>query len=154
MGADHTYMLEQMKKYCSYQERCIWDVRNKLKKWNTQEGIIDKIINELVESDFINEERFAKIFAGSKFRLNRWGRNKIIYELNKRKIPEIYIQIGLSEIADDEYLFALKELLSKKVATLKVTDAGKRKQALANYALSKGYSSYMIWDILNKDAVI
>ena len=113
----HSFILSRAQNYCSYQERCINDVHTKLREWNVKSEVAERIIKQLVDDDFINEERFARNFAGSKFRIKKWGKNKIIYELKRKGIPDLIIQIGLQEIEDTEYLHAIKELLSKKSFT-------------------------------------
>lgn len=145
-----TFILSKAQSYCTYQERCINDLSIKLNEWNVKEEVAEKIINKLVDEDFINEERFARNFAGSKFRIKKWGKNKIIYELKKRGIPDLIIQIGLGEIEDEEYINAIKELLSKKSFTMDEKDPVKRKQKLARYAIAKGYWPGLVWDILNQ----
>jgi regulatory protein len=147
---DHNYLLGKIKQFCDYQERCIMDVNNKLHEWNVQPAKIEKIIRELQRADFINEERYVKAFASGKFRINKWGKNKIISEMNKKQIPDIYIQIGLHEIDDEEYLNILKEIISKKDATIKISNPEKRIQKLAAYAISKGYSRGIVWKVLNE----
>ena len=147
---DHNYLLEKIKQFCDYQERCIMDVNNKLYDWNVQPAKIEKIIRKLQKTDFINEERYVKSFASGKFRINKWGKNKIINELHKKHIPDIYIQIGLHEIDDEEYLNTLKEIISKKDATIKISNPEKRMQKLAAYAISKGYSRGIVWKVLNE----
>jgi regulatory protein len=146
----YSFILSKAQTYCSYQERCINDVNHKLREWNVKSEVAEKIINQLVDDDFINEERFAQNFAGSKFRIKKWGKNKIIYELKRKGIPDLIIQIGLEEIEDTEYLHAIKELLSKKSFTLREQDPLKRKHKLARYAISKGYRSSLVWDVLNQ----
>ena len=125
------------------------DIKNKLYEWNVQPAKIEKIILELQKTDYINEERYAKAFASGKFRIKKWGKNKIINEMNKKQIPDIYIQIGLHEIDDEEYLNTLKEIISKKDATIKISNPEKRMQKLAAYAISKGYSRGIVWKVLN-----
>ncbi len=150
MAPGHEFLLAKMQSYCSYQERSFFDVKSKLISWNVQEKIIDEIINEFVKEDYLNEERFVKAYAGGKFRINKWGKNKIINELNKKQIPDIYIQIGLHDIDDEEYLNTLKEIISKKDAIIKIANPEKRMQKLAAYAISKGYSRGIIWKVLNQ----
>ena len=150
MAPGHEFLLAKMQSYCSYQERSFFDVKSKLISWNVQEKIIDEIINEFVKEDYLNEERFVKAYAGGKFRINKWGKNKIINELNKKQIPDIYIQIGLHDIDDEEYLNTLKEIISKKDAIIKIANPEKRMQKLAAYAISKGYSSGIVWKVLNQ----
>ena len=150
MVPGHEFLLAKMQNYCSYQERSLFDVKSKLINGKVQEKVIDEIINELVKENYLDEERFAKAFAGGKFRINKWGKNKIINELNKKQIPDIYIQIGLQEINDEEYFNTLKEIISKKDANLKVADPEKRMQNLANFAISKGYDRGIVWKVLNQ----
>ena len=35
------------------------------------------IIIHLIQNDFLNEQRFAQSFARGKFRIKKWGRNRI-----------------------------------------------------------------------------
>lgn len=149
MTDNYQYLLSKMQKFCSYQERCIVDVRLKLQRLKVQETVIEKIIDKLQKEDYVNEERYALIYAGSKLRLNKWGKNKIIVELQKKRIPDIYIQIGLGNIDDEEYLNTLKTLLSKKDATLNEENPEKRKEKLAQYAITKGYNHHLVWQVIS-----
>ena len=150
MTPGHEFLLAKMQNYCSYQERSFFDVKTKLISWNVQEKIMDKIISKLVDQDYLNEERYAKAFTGGKFRINKWGKNKIINELHKKQIPDIYIQIGINEIDDNEYFNTLKEIISKKDANLKIANQEKRMQKLANYAISRGFDRGIVWKVLNQ----
>ena len=145
-----SFILSKAQAYCTYQERCINDLSIKLREWNIKDGVAEKIINKLVNDDYINEERFARNYAGSKFRIKKWGKNRIIYEMKRKDIPDLIVQIGLEEIEDEEYINAIKELLSKKSFTISEKDPLKRKQKLARFAIAKGYRSGLVWDILNQ----
>ena len=70
-------MLSKIRKYCDYQERCHQEVRYQLIKLGARGDILEKIIGQLVEEGFLDEERFARAFARGKFRNNLWGRQKI-----------------------------------------------------------------------------
>jgi regulatory protein len=137
MEADH--ILSKARSYCALQERCISETEEKLREWKVKPDKAEKIIEQLIKEDYLNEERFAKSFAGGKFRINHWGKTKIIYELERRKVPDLIIQIGLEEIEEDEYEETLKELLVRKNREIKDKDPYKRKQKLVAFALQKGY---------------
>ena len=96
-------VLQKIQYFCSYQERCIRDTEEKLKDWAVQKKLIPSIIDQLQKEGYINEERYAKEFAGGKFRINKWGRQKIEFELRLKRIPEDMIQKGIEEIDEDEY---------------------------------------------------
>ncbi len=151
MTEHHQYILGKCQKYCSYQERSIFEVKMKLKEWKAQEKVAEKIIIQLIKDDYINEERFAKSFSIGKFRIKKWGKNKIIYELKKKQIPDLMIQIGLNEIDQDEYLQTLIEIISKKTTEIKETDPHKKRFKLAKFAINKGYRPGIVWDVINSD---
>lgn len=151
MTEHNQYLLSKCQQYCSYQERSIFEVKSKLNEWQARSTVSDKIINQLILDDFLNEERFSKAFASGKFRVKKWGKNKIIYELKKKRIPDLIIQIGLTEIDDDEYLKTLKEILSKKAGEIKEKDPRKKNYKLASYAVNKGFRSALVWDIIIKE---
>ena len=149
MTGDSDYILSKLRQFCAYQERCISDVESKLRQWKVDKIRAEKIIERLIHEDYLNEERFARSFAGGKFRINHWGKTKIIYELERRQVPDLIIQIGLEEIEDDEYEETLTELLQRKNREIKETDPYKRKQKLIAYGVQKGYHYGLVKHILD-----
>ena len=93
--------LQKVKQYCAYQERSHYEVQQKLYELGIRKQDHDEIISSLIEEDYLNEERFAKAFAGGKFRMKDWGRKKIYYALKdeqylvrKRKTIDFMMQKG------------------------------------------------------------
>ena len=60
-------------KFCAYQERCHQEVRDKLFSFGLLPNDVEEIIFELIQEDFINEERFTKAFVRGKFNYKKWG---------------------------------------------------------------------------------
>ena len=63
-----TAALKKACNYCVYQERTHDEVRKKLREWKVFRDEAEEIIAWLIVENFINEERFAKAFAGGKCR--------------------------------------------------------------------------------------
>jgi len=143
------WVLSKMKQYCAYQERCMLDVKTKLNTFHMRDDLYEKIIIKLKKEDFLNEERFAKVFASGKLRINKWGKNKIYAALQQKQVPELFILEGLSEINHDEYINILRDLISKKSKELKEPDFSKKMKKLANFAISRGFEGKLVWDVLN-----
>jgi regulatory protein len=144
MNEEPEYLLTKLRGFCAYQERCISEVAGKLKAWKVGQKRAEKIMEQLIREDYLNEERFARSFAGGKFRINHWGKSKIIYELEKRQVPDLIIQIGLEEIGEEEYSETLKELIRRKNREIREPDALKRKQKLIAFGIQKGYHYGMV----------
>ena len=95
-------IVEAMKKlesYCAYQERCHKEVNQKLRDMGMIPQAIDQIISQLIQENYLNEERFAQSFARGKFNIKKWGKNRIVNELKFRGISIYNIKTALKEIA-------------------------------------------------------
>lgn len=132
-------------RYCAYQERCHNEVRHKLAEWGLYGEHAETVLVKLIEQNFLNEERFARAFAGGKFRVKQWGRHKIRRELKVRGISEYCIQEGLKEIEEADYNKTLKGLLKDKLKSLKSENFLLSRQKCYHYAATKGYESEAIW---------
>jgi regulatory protein len=135
--------------YCAYQERTQNEVRQRLKKWEVWGDEAEEIISELIQENFIDEERFAKVFASSKFRVKKWGKRKILLELKRRNISDYCIRQGMNEIDQDNYEHSLTELFEKKLSRAKKDENPFiTQQKLGKFAIGKGYESELVWRIL------
>src|SRR5215212_4719584 len=110
--------LQKLRQYCGYQERSHAEAVQKLWDLGVRRADHDEIISILIEEDYINEERFAKAFAGGKFRMKDWGRKKIYHALKEKRVSEYCIKAAMKEIDEDEYLKNLHDLAEKKYALL------------------------------------
>ena len=135
-------------RYCAYQERCHSEVRNKLYEYGLYRSDIDNIISGLITEGFLNEERFAKAFAGGKFRIKHWGKIKIQIELESRGLTKNCIAIGLKEIDAEDYLKTLKELITKKRSQLEEENTFILRDKIAQYVIHKGYEPELVWSTI------
>ncbi len=148
------FTLEDAKKklesYCAYQERCHKEVQQKLKDMRMIPEAIDVIIVHLIKHNFLNEERFAKSFARGKFRIKKWGKNKIRLELKRKDISPTNINTALKEIDDLDYLETFNTLAQKKTLTLQHTTILKKRKKLADYLLYRGWESHLVYQKVNE----
>jgi regulatory protein len=140
--------LIKIRDWCAYQERCQQEARDKLYDYGLKTDDVENIIAQLVNENFINEERFAIAFAGGKFRIKKWGRVKIKQELKARRVSDYCIKKGLAVIDNTEYINTLKKVLALKAKSITEKNLLKKKQKLVRYALSKGYEQDIIFDLL------
>lgn len=150
----HSYeeALSKLQAYCAYQERCHKEVSQKLRDLGIWGDEVDEIISELITDNFLNELRYAKAFAGGKFRVKKWGKKRIVQALKFNQVSAYSIKKALqTELPEEEYTQTLRQVLEKKNQLLKESNPYKRRQKLAKYAQDKGFESHLIWEILNED---
>lgn len=144
-----TYTLEEATKklegYCAYQERCHKEVVQKLRNMNMIPEAIDEIVAQLIQENYLNEERFAQSYARGKFNIKKWGRIRITRELKFRGISKYNIKTALKEIEDDQYLITLDELSHKRLRAINETNIQKRRKKLADYLLYRGWESHLVY---------
>jgi len=142
--------LSKMYRFCAYQERSHHEVRQKLFDLGLYAREVDELLSRLISEGFLNEERFAKAFAGGKFRMKHWGRVKIIHELEARGLTKNCIKAGLKEIDEADYQKALEEVLQKQSTRVEETDAFVRRDKIARYAIQRGFESELVWKVVRE----
>jgi regulatory protein len=135
---------------CAGREMCCSDIRNKLNTWDVSERDADRIIEQLCHDRFIDEDRYALAFVKDKFRYNKWGKIKISYSLQRKKIPETSIRKALESIDDELYLSVLRDILANHRRTIKAKNQYDLKGKLLRFGLSKGFESNYIYEIINE----
>ena len=142
---------QKIKQFCTYQERSHSEVKEKLYLYGLYSKEVDEIISNLVQENYLNEERFAIQFAGGKFRMKKWGRNKIKYELKQKQVSEYCIKKALKEIDEDDYIATLNVLFEQKLKTLKSEkNIFTKKKKLQVFLMQKGYEIDLIKELINK----
>lgn len=136
----------KLMQFCAYRDRSHKEVEEKLREMNMIPAAKEQIIIQLMQEDFLNEERFARSFVRGKFRIKKWGRIKIKQELKLREISNPIIKLGLTEIDETDYRNTLDELSEKKMASIKEPNPFKKKKKIADFLLQKGYESQLVFE--------
>lgn len=143
---DINIAIERIKNYCALQDRCQWDVIQKLREWGLQQATKDHILEILITNKFIDEERFSTSFCRGKFRIKNWGKRKIVNELKRKQISSICINTGLKEIDEKEYDLVLEKLFYQKERSIKDKNQFIRKTKIANFLIQRGFENNLVWD--------
>jgi len=140
----------KIKHFCSYQERSHYEVKEKLYGFGLNKLEVETLISQLIEEDYLNEQRFAEQFTGGKFRQKQWGKIKIVYELKQKKVSEYNIKKALALIPIDDYKKTLLKLATTKWNTLKNEQYINREVKTTNYLLQKGYEHNLIKEAIQQ----
>jgi len=141
--------LNKIFRFCAYQERSHSEVKTKLFEYGLGSAEVDAILSDLITEGFLNEERFAKAFAGGKFRITKWGKLKIQRELESSGVSPRNIASGLAEIDRSEYSKTLLGLVKKKSNQIIEENIFKKKNKVARFVIGKGYEPVLVWEIVN-----
>ena len=139
---------KKLEYYCAYQERCHKEVIAKLKTLGMIPSVIDKIISELIKANYLNETRFTQSFVRGKFRIKKWGKNRILQELKVRDISSFNIKLGMKEISDDNYQKTFYDLFEKRRREVKQLTKTEQKKKIFSYMSYRGWENSKIYEAL------
>jgi regulatory protein len=140
--------IQRIRHYCAYQERAQQEVRDKLYELGMTMSEVEEIIADLITDNFLNEARFAESFAGGHFRIKAWGKQKIKYALQQKRVSPVNIKKALNSIEEEVYKKTLVNLATKKWNSLK-GERGMSRMAKTNSFLNqRGFESALIMPIL------
>jgi regulatory protein len=126
------------------------ELRIKLKQKGYELTLINEVLNDLVEKNYLNDYDFASQYADENIRNKSWGRNKLKAELFKKGVSAGIISRVLEERINsgEEELEAASALAGKKLKALssRNLEPRKLKEKLISFLLARGYS----FDIANR----
>jgi regulatory protein len=140
-------ILKRLEYFCAYQERCEYDVLEKIKKFGLQNREkTEMLIKRLQKDGFLDQKRFVNSYITGKVSIKKWGVNKIRAGLVQKRIEPVIIARGIMEIDADLYQENLQALFEKKIIALKdyKTDY-QQKSKVIRFLSGKGYSSEEIY---------
>ncbi|MDF5690457.1 regulatory protein RecX [Aquirufa aurantiipilula] len=137
-------VLQKLARYCAYQERCVWEIQVKMESLAVLPEDQTPYQEWLEDNNYLNQERFAKLFVRSKFNQKSWGRNKIKFELKRLQVKDSLIQKALEELLDLPYEATLESMLKDKFQQVKDPNEWSKKQKCYQYAMRKGFEADLI----------
>ena len=143
----------QLAALCAQAEHCQQEMRDKMRRWELDETVQNRVINRLVKERYIDDERYARAFVKDKIRYNKWGRRKVQQALWQKHIDTDIQQRVLDEIDEKEYLDVLRPLLKQKRKSIKAESDYELNQKLVRFALGRGFGFDIIRQCLDVDDI-
>lgn len=144
---DEKIIIEKIQSYCLYQDRCVMEVKNKLYSFKVSSQLVENIVEYLIDNDYLNEERYTKMFIQGKLRIKKWGRIKLKYELRSKGIDIKTINEHINQITEEDYMNYFNEFSTSKIKFLKGTK-DQKKRSFINYFTYRGWENNLIYQKL------
>ena len=144
---DEKIIIEKIQSYCLYQDRFTKEVKNKLYSFKVSSQLVENIVEYLIDNDYLNEERYTKMFIQGKLRIKKWGRIKLNYELKSKGIDIKIINEHINQISEDDYIRYFNEFSTNKIKFLKGSK-DQKKRSFINYFTYRGWENSLIYEKL------
>jgi regulatory protein len=129
----------------------VYELKTKLIRKGWQKDIVQKVLDDLIDNNFLNDEKFADAFVEERSRKNV-GINKLKSELMKRGVDRKISESLLNNLDRNSSFESAFELACKKFTQLKDRgfDNSKIRNKLYAFLLSRGFESDFILKIINE----
>ena len=141
----------QLAQLCASSEHCQYELTEKMRRWEMSDEAQARVMEQLVEERFVDDERYARAFVRDKIRYNKWGRRKVEQALWAKHIDKDIREQVLGEVDDEEYLSILRPLLKQKRRSIKAASDYELNQKLVKFALSRGFTFDIIRQCISGD---
>ena len=134
-----------------YRARSCQEVRERLKKKGFSKKIIDRVVVELKELDYLNDAEFSSTWVDMKLSTSPCGKRLIEQELRRKGIDEEIIrdatERGYSERDEGEIAYNLALRRVQKYSDL---DDKKKWQRLYNFLARRGFLLELVYDVVGR----
>ncbi|NPV40075.1 MAG: hypothetical protein HPY72_01840 [Anaerolineae bacterium] len=130
--------LQKALHFIAFQPRSEKEMRAKLAKYGFEEGVIERVLNELIEKRYLDDARFARDWVESRSQSKPRSRRFYLYELKNKGISETAIQQAIETAPEDaELAYALGVKYLNRFSNLDDAEFAKKMQGvLARRAFS------------------
>jgi len=140
---------EKLRYYCGYQERSRKQVVQKMKLLGLSEDWFEKLILNLEEDGYLDENRFKALYVRSKCNVKGWGPIKIEQHLRF----ELGHEANVSELLKEEDAIKAKKKLARDLEK-KYNQLSQKKDSdiqgkLIRFCLSRGFSFDLAKELVN-----
>lgn len=132
------YLTAKALKLLSYRPRSIREIKQRLTKTNADTKTIDRVINNLIDQNLLNDQEFAKWWVEQRIKFRPRGNFALTQELTQKGIDR--------EIIDSVLLTKEQEIrLAKKLLAKKNLDKPQAQRLL----LSRGFSPDIVYRVIS-----
>ena len=136
----------KMLNYCVYQDRCHYEVEQKMREFLLIPEAKEDILLYLIQEKYLDEERFVRSYIRGKFYIKHWGRNKIKLNLKQKQISDKLIDRCWDEIDESDYQKQILLFIEKQSDSITESNSFKKKNKIVKLLLSKGFEYDCILD--------
>lgn len=107
-------------------------------------------INRLKEQGYLDDRRFATIWARGRLRAKPMGPYRLKQELDSKGVEEQLVREVLRELYEDGEEAAARRAIAGKVSALRHLPAASRPGRVARFLQRRGFSTQVIWRLLGE----
>lgn len=141
-------------RYLSLSARSSSDMRSRLQRGGIDPSLIDVILSELETSGLIDDNRFIKDWVEDRADRKRYGRTRLMSELQRHGISKEIMEEVLPPLVRDEELQRARNAVSRKwpsdcLENMTFAEKQREKQRCASFLQRRGFDWEIVMQVLD-----
>ena len=137
-------------RYLSHRDRSARETADHLKKKGLKEAVVQETLSHLKEANYLDDRRFAEHWSRTRAENRQYGRFRLRQELLGKGVSRELIDETLDTLFESVREIDLaRAVVEKKLPAMQDLDADKRKRRLTGLLQRKGFSSDVIYKVLD-----
>ena len=142
-------LMEMAVKYISIRLRSIKEIKDYLLKKGGSNNEVEDAVQKLIESGYLDDDRFTKAFIKDKLKFTTIGDHKIKMQLNNLGVSSSIIEDNMDKIDNNIIEEKIKKIIEKDKKRNKKYTGQILKNKIYNHLLNQGYSQDKVITIIN-----
>ncbi|MSW83837.1 MAG: hypothetical protein F2832_03700 [Actinobacteria bacterium] len=138
------HALEVAHRYLSHRDRTVAEMRRQLESRRVEPETIEQCLAMLLDQKYLDDARYAQLFAEDRRRLDGWGTERIERRLIHYGVPRAEIAGALEALGPADELAAALEVLRSRLQAPPADDR-ERERALG-LLVRRGYELEVAYD--------
>lgn len=135
-------------KLLSYRPRSVYEIRFRLKKISSSPKLINQVINQFLEEDLLNDQKFACWWVDQRINHRPRGNFALKAELFQKGIDKEIINQALLTPTQEKKL--AKKFISSRQTRLKSLPLRQQKIKASQWLKTRGFTSSTIYAIIDE----
>ncbi|HBH05707.1 MAG TPA: recombinase RecX [Flavobacteriales bacterium] len=140
-------LYHKLTRYCAYQERCTFDVLQKMDRLEVPKDEQPQFLKLLTDDGYLDNGRFARSYTRGKLNQNQWGFIKIRMALRSKGIAEPIIEESIQSIDREHYRSILMQIIDRSFDSSMSYDQRQKEMARLH---RKGFELNLILEIIKE----
>ena len=137
-------------RYLANRDRSARETADHLKKKGLKEAVVQETLSHLKEANYLDDRRFAEHWSRTRAENRQYGRFRLRQELLGKGVSRELIDETLDTLFESVREIDLaRAVVEKKLPAMQDLDADKRKRRLTGLLQRKGFSSDVIYKVLD-----
>lgn len=141
---------DRLSALCARSEHSSGQAKERMRTWAMAPDEQERVLARLTAGRYIDDERFARMFANDRLKFGKYGPRKIMTDLRLKGVAADVAQNALDEIDESEFETVLEALLTAKNRTTTAKTPYERRCKLMRYAVGRGFDIGMTTRIIDQ----